>query len=56
MFEQARRWIGQVQEEFQKTKSAMIGAGKIDSVTKDGIGEYTNYDGELPTVPNSATC
>ncbi|KAH7410825.1 hypothetical protein BKA64DRAFT_364711 [Cadophora sp. MPI-SDFR-AT-0126] len=41
----ARRWTSMVQEEFQKVKSAMVSAGEVDSVTKDGIGEYMNYDG-----------
>jgi len=43
---QARRWTGLVQEEFQKIKSEMVSAGQVDSVTEDGIGEYMNYDGQ----------
>ncbi|KAH7346451.1 hypothetical protein BKA65DRAFT_585451 [Rhexocercosporidium sp. MPI-PUGE-AT-0058] len=40
-----RLLTAQVQEEFQKTKSTLVDAGKIDAVTQEGIGEYMNYDG-----------
>ncbi|KAH9214088.1 hypothetical protein DL95DRAFT_389765, partial [Leptodontidium sp. 2 PMI_412] len=41
----ARLWTAQVQEEFQKMRSTLYGAGKIDAVTNEAVGEYMNYDG-----------
>ncbi|KAL2069588.1 hypothetical protein VTL71DRAFT_14267 [Oculimacula yallundae] len=43
--EHAQRWASQLQETFQKAKSAIVDTGEIDSVTQDGVAHYMNYNG-----------